>query len=814
VDIGVPGIEDAEEIGSGGFGWVYRARQPAFAREVAVKLLRGRILDERVLERFQRECSAIGVVSSHPNIVTVHDAGTTPTGYPYIVMEFLSSGSLGDRLEREGPLDWREAVRIGIKMAGALHTAHLSGVLHRDLKPENILVSEYGEPLLADFGIARIVGAKETTAGVITASFAHAPPEVVAGQRPDARGDIYSLGSMLHALLTGSPPFLLPDDDNVLPMIARISTVPPPDLRPYDIPEPLITAIEAAMEKLPRNRPETALAFGRQLQAAQQVSGEVVTRLRVPTDEAHIAPPELPTVRLHGSRRPPPSPRPGHEPPRPQPAPFPVGPTVIRSAPAAAGPLPTPEPVPSRRRSSWQMALGALACVIILGVGIAAYANGNRDGTVDTAKPAGGGSTIGSTAVDTSITATPTGSGSKAGALDGLKGTTPLVNVSQDFKTNLDGQGLDLERTYNYGAETYDAVVVLALAALSARTDGIAMARQINAVTRSGSKCQTFQACSNLVKAGTSDIDYDGVSGPLDFSGNGEPTMASYGVQHFVASNRIDDAKTTFKAAKAPAYADVPQVNVEGSRAGNGTLKIGTLLPVTGSLAFLGPPEVAGARLALKDINAAGGVLGKNVELSEGDSSDAQNPTVATQTVDRLLGESADAIIGAASSSVTLNVIDKIVGAGVVMFSPANTSKRLSTYADKGLYFRNAPSDILQGQVLSEVIADDNITSVGILALNDAYGTGLADDFTKSFTASGGKVVEKIIYDPKAQTFDNEVDRIKAANPAGIVLIGFDESSRILASMVEKGIGPKAKKIYGVDGNIGNTLGENFDAGK
>jgi ABC-type branched-subunit amino acid transport system substrate-binding protein len=409
---------------------------------------------------------------------------------------------------------------------------------------------------------------------------------------------------------------------------------------------------------------------------------------------------------------------------------------------------------------------------------------------------------------------TPATGGTKAGGLEGMKGTTPLVDLGADFKAKLDAQGIDNKKTYNYGAESYDATIVIALATQAAGTDGIDMARQINGVTRAGAKCKTFKECADLLKAGTKDIDYDGASGPMEFSGNGEPTVASYGVQQFVASNRIDDAKTTYKTATAPKEADLPQVAVEGTRAGNGTLKIGTLLPVTGSLAFLGPPEVSGVRLALKEINAAGGVLNKPVEVSEGDSSDAQNPTVATQTVDRFLGESVDAIIGAASSSVTLNVIDKIVGAGVVMFSPANTSKRLSTYADKGLYFRNAPSDILQGQVLGEVVADDAITTIGILALNDAYGTGLAEDFEKSFTGSGGRVVEKIIYDPKAQTFDNEVDRIKAANPAGIVLIGFDESSRILATMVEKGIGPKAKKIYGVDGNMGNTLGENFDAGK
>jgi|SRR5581483_11754898 len=402
----------------------------------------------------------------------------------------------------------------------------------------------------------------------------------------------------------------------------------------------------------------------------------------------------------------------------------------------------------------------------------------------------------------------------KKGALEGMRGTTPLVDLPADFKTKLAQQGLDLQNTFNYGAESYDAVVVIALATEVAGTDGIDMAKQINQVTRNGAKCTSFAQCDQLIKSGTTDIDYDGVSGPLEFSGNGEPTVASYGVQEFNAQDQIDDSKTVFKTAKAPTDADVPEVPVEGSRAGDGTLTIGTFLPVTGSLAFLGPPEVAGVRLAAKDINAAGGVLGKDVAIIEGDSSDAQNPTVGTQTIDRLLGANVDAIVGAASSAVTLNVIDRVVSAGVVLFSPANTSKKLSTYPDKGLYFRDAPSDILQGQVLGEVVAEDNVSTVGLLVLNDAYGTGLAEDFTKSFEASGGKVVKTVIYDPKAQTFDSEVDQIKSQNPDGIIIIGFEESSRILATMVEKGIGPKDKHVYGVDGNMGNALGVAFEAGK
>ncbi|MGH2685107.1 MAG: ABC transporter substrate-binding protein, partial [Actinomycetota bacterium] len=114
----------------------------------------------------------------------------------------------------------------------------------------------------------------------------------------------------------------------------------------------------------------------------------------------------------------------------------------------------------------------------------------------------------------------------------------------------------------------------------------------------------------------------------------------------------------------------------EGQNTGDGKLVIGTLLPETGSLAFLGPPEFAGVDLAVEEINAAGGVLGEDVTVIDGDSGDTTTD-IANQTVDRLLQQNVDAIVGAASSGVTLTVIDKIVGAGVIQFSPANTAKSL-----------------------------------------------------------------------------------------------------------------------------------------
>jgi hypothetical protein len=455
------------------------------------------------------------------------------------------------------------------------------------------------------------------------------------------------------------------------------------------------------------------------------------------------------------------------------------------------------------------------AAAVLVGLAFAATACGSSKKVAEpatTAKPAATTAAPATTKAAAPATSAAPAKPDLKGQLKGLKGTTPLVKLSDDFKKSMLAIDPAL-KDFNYGPETYDAVVIIALAVEAAKDDGIAYASLINGITRGGTKCTSYKQCDDLIKAGTTDIDYDGVSGPGEFSGNGEPTAASYGILEFGPDNKLIDPVTTYKSAKAPASADVPAVPVVGTRKGDGTLKIGTILPQTGNLAFLGPPEFAALDLALKDINAAGGVLGKPVSISKGDSGDATTDIV-NQTTDRLLGEGVDAIIGAASSGVSLKVIDKITGAGIVQFSPANTSKKLSTYDDKGLYFRTAPSDVLQGAVLADTVLGDGAKSIAVINRNDAYGTGLNEDMQKALVAGGAKVVVTKTYDEKAEKFNAEVNEIKAAKPDAIVIIGFEESSKILSALVEAGIGPTKIKTYGCDGNMGNALGESFEAGK
>ena len=237
------------------------------------------------------------------------------------------------------------------------------------------------------------------------------------------------------------------------------------------------------------------------------------------------------------------------------------------------------------------------------------------------------------------------------------------------------------------------------------------------------------------------------------------------------------------------------------------TFKIGTALPQTGSLAFLGPPEEAGVAYAASQINEVTADTGLTVDVTFGDSGDTDNKAYETE-IPRLLGEDVTAIIGAASSGTSLQFIDQVVGADVIQFSPANTSATLSTYDDNGLYWRTAPSDILQGEVLGNLVAEDGNQTLGMIVLNDSYGTGLAGFVKEAFEAAGGKVVAEPTYNTGDTSFDSQISEVLAADPDAIVLITFEEVTTILPGLASF----PSDKLYFVDGNLAN-FGTDIAAG-
>jgi len=312
------GFDDVAEVGHGGFGVVYRCTQPSLDRTVAVKVLTSD-LDADNLERFLREQRAMGRLSGHPNIVTILQVGTTSAGRPFIVMPYHAKDSLEAVIRRHGPLDWIEGVSLGVKLAGALHAAHSIETLHRDVKPGNILLSDYGEPQLTDFGIARISGGFQTSTGVITGSPAFTAPEVLEGATPTPQSDIYSLGATLFCAMTGHAAFERRSGEKVIAQFLRITSQPIPDLREKGLPADVGAAIERAMSRDPIDRPATADEFGEELRAIQRNHGVFVDEMAHPVElgvEKRKAPVGQSPHRWHTTATPtPPTPATKYRPP-------------------------------------------------------------------------------------------------------------------------------------------------------------------------------------------------------------------------------------------------------------------------------------------------------------------------------------------------------------------------------------------------------------------------------------------------------------------------------------------------------------------
>lgn len=231
----------------------------------------------------------------------------------------------------------------------------------------------------------------------------------------------------------------------------------------------------------------------------------------------------------------------------------------------------------------------------------------------------------------------------------------------------------------------------------------------------------------------------------------------------------------------------------------DGELKLGYVLPETGQLAFLGPPQIQSMKFAIKTINDAGGVLGRPIPaVVSGD--EAGQEAVAAQSADRVLAGGVDAIIGAAASGMSLSFIDRVTGAGVVQCSGSNTAPTFTDYDDGGFYFRTAPSDVLQGPVLADVVRADGHERVALVARADDYGRGLLEATRDALEQGGTQVVVAETYDPRATTYDQLVQQVRNADPDGVVVISFEEGAQILQGLIEAGVGPQQIGVYGADG--------------
>jgi branched-chain amino acid transport system substrate-binding protein len=245
---------------------------------------------------------------------------------------------------------------------------------------------------------------------------------------------------------------------------------------------------------------------------------------------------------------------------------------------------------------------------------------------------------------------------------------------------------------------------------------------------------------------------------------------------------------------------------------GDGELKIGYLLPESGGLAILGPPMVQAVNMAVEEINAAGGVLGKDIVLVGED--DGTDEAVAGVGADNLLADGVDIIVGAAGSSISLSVLDKITGAGIPMCSPSNTGANFTTVDDNGgFYFRTAPPDNLQAQVLADLIVADGHQNVVVLAQSTEYGEGFADFLVEELNALGATAPDPILYDAEAGSYQAEAEQVAGEEPDAVVTIGYEEGAQVITSAIAEGIGPQdGVQWYLTDGGQSSSFWESVDA--
>ncbi|MPV37187.1 serine/threonine-protein kinase [Georgenia subflava] len=268
-------------LGSGGFADVYLYTQQMPHRKVAVKVLTREATEGQPREQFVAEANLMARLSGHSSIVAIYHAAQAPDGRPYLVMQYCPLPNLAERLKVR-PLGVAEAVGIGIRLAGAVETAHRAGIVHRDIKPANVLTTEYGRPALTDFGIAGLTSTTvEETAGV---SIPWAPPESVEGHPAvGVTGDVYSLAATIYTLLAGRSPFTRPGGPNTrLDYTRRIRRDPVPPIGRGDVPPSLERVLARGMAKTPSHRYGSALDLGRALQVIEQELRLPMTDIEVP----------------------------------------------------------------------------------------------------------------------------------------------------------------------------------------------------------------------------------------------------------------------------------------------------------------------------------------------------------------------------------------------------------------------------------------------------------------------------------------------------------------------------------------------------
>jgi len=407
-----------------------------------------------------------------------------------------------------------------------------------------------------------------------------------------------------------------------------------------------------------------------------------------------------------------------------------------------------------------------------------------------------------------SPTVDPTGSApgpitSGSSPLAGMQGAVPGIRITEDFRDRV--RAVDPEvADFTGAAEGYDIVMVLAIAAEAARSDAPGrVADGIVASTVAGRSCVDFRRCRKLA-LGNDDLDYDGLSGNIDLLANGDPGQAGFAIVRFDGTGALRATDQVTVQAKPLADRPAGADPVYGPP-GDGTLEIGTLLPVGGPDGASARAALAGARVAVDELNAGGGVIGNDVVLVPDESGDGS--VAATQAaVQQLVDGGVDAVIGGTTYGITSVALPELVAAGIILFSPTDTARALSVADDRGLFFRLSPPTDLEGQVLGRLVTNDGYTRVAIASGTTGDDLELAADIAAAVNAASGTVTATIAAGPGADAKDVAQQLVDSDPQALVIATTPQKTAEVVRALVAMGKGPGTLATYGTAADMTDEM--------
>lgn len=387
----------------------------------------------------------------------------------------------------------------------------------------------------------------------------------------------------------------------------------------------------------------------------------------------------------------------------------------------------------------------------------------------------------------------------------GMKGLSRASLTTDSFRTRITAIDPNV-MAFGPAAAAYDAVLSAAIAAEVARTDAPGrIAEQLIGVTQSGEVCATFESCRVLALSDL-DLDFEGASGGLQLLANGDVGEATFSAIEIDGNGSAVIGDAVSAQADEPDPAGIPRAVPTFGPPGDGVLTIATLLPMGGLQSDVAGSALAGVKLAVEELNRDGGVTGEPVELIPDESGDGSQGSVLAAAL-RSVDAGADVVIAGGPTGVAAASLETLTSSGLIVFSPTDSSRSLSTAADRGLLFRSVASEQLEATALGNVVASGGFTKVAIATDATTDGRATAADVAASLTEAGAAVTTTVEFQTAQEsTGSDSVQGAKAlldSGPEAIVIVTTTQGAAgLIAQLAAGGKPPATFPVFGTEGNM------------